>query len=84
MTGHHLIHLMIHPVSSQEKIDKYEERRQKCLKKVKVRTPSSKIVACNKLGIVYDASVGRHGVAREQIHTGDIVLVDLPTACSVG
>ena len=84
MTGHHLIHLMIPPVSSQEKIDKYEERRQKCLKKVKIRTPSSKVVSCNKLGIVYDEEVGRHGVAREQIHTGDIVLVDQPTACSLG
>ena len=84
MTGHHLIHLMIPPVSSQEKIDKYEERRQKCLRKVKIRTPSSKVVACNKLGIVYDEEVGRHGVAREQINIGDIVLVDQPTACSLG
>ena len=75
---------MLLTVSSQEKIDKYEERRQKCLKKVKIRTPSSKIVSCNKLGIVYDASVGRHGVAREQINIGDIVLVDQPTACSLG
>ena len=72
------------PDSSQEKIDKYEERRQKCLKKVKIRTASSKVVACNKLGIVYDEEVGRHGVAREQIHIGDIVLVDQPTACSLG
>ena len=75
---------MLLTVSSQEKIDKYEERRQKCLKKVKIRPPSSKVVSCNKLGIVYDASVGRHGVAREQINIGDIVLVDQPTACSVG
>ena len=75
---------MIPPVSSQEKIDKYEERRQKCLRKVKIRTASSKVVACNKLGIVYDASVGRHGVARQQINIGDIVLVDQPTACSLG
>ena len=75
---------MIPPVSSQEKIDKYEERRQKCLRKVKIRAPSSKVVACNKLGIVYDASVGRHGVARQQINIGDIVLVDQPTACSLG
>ena len=75
---------MLLPDSSQEKIDKYEERRQKCLRKVKIRTPSSKVVSCNKLGIVYDASVGRHGVARQQINIGDIVLVDQPTACSVG
>ena len=75
---------MIPPVCSQEKIDKYEERRQKCLKKVKIRTASSKVVSCNKLGIVYDASVGRHGVAKQQINIGDIVLVDQPTACSVG
>ena len=75
---------MLLTVSSQEKIDKYEERRQKCLKKVKIRTPSSKIVSCNKLGIVYDEEVGRHGVAREQINIGDIVLVDQPTACSLG
>ena len=74
---------MFHPASSQEKVEKYEERRQKCLKKVKIRTPSSKVVSCNKLGIVYDASVGRHGVAREQINIGDIVLVDQPTACSL-
>ena len=84
MTGHRLIHLMIPPVFSQDKIDKYEERRQKCLRKVKLRTPSSKIVSCNKLGIVYDEEVGRHGVAREQINIGDIVLVDQPTACSLG
>ena len=84
MTGHRLIHLMILPVSSQEKIDKYEERRQKCLKKVKIRTPSSKVVPCDKLGIVYNEEVGRHGVAREQINIGDIVLVDQPTACSLG
>ena len=75
---------MLLTVSSQEKIDKYEERRQKCLKKVKIRTPSSKIVSCNKLGIVYDEEVGRHGVARQQINIGDIVLVDQPTACSLG
>ena len=54
------------------------------MKKVKIRAPSSKIVACNKLGIVYDEEVGRHGVAREQINIGDIVLVDQPTACSLG
>ena len=75
---------MVLPVSSQEKIDKYEERRQKCLKKVKIRSPSSKVVSCNKLGIVYDEDVGRHGVARQQINIGDIVLVDQPTACSLG
>ena len=75
---------MLLTVSSQEKIDKYEERRQKCLKKVKIRTPSSKVVSCDKLGIVYDEEVGRHGVAREQINIGDIVLVDQPTACSLG
>ena len=51
---------------------------------MKIRTASSKIVACNKLGIVYDEEVGRHGVAREQINIGDIVLVDQPTACSLG
>ena len=75
---------MIPPASSQEKIDKYEERRQKCLKKVKIRTPSSKVVPCDKLEIVYNEEVGRHGVARQEIHTGDIVLVDQPTACSLG
>ena len=41
-------------------------------------------MSCNKLGIVYDEEVGRHGVAREQINIGDIVLVDQPTACSLG
>ena len=75
---------MIPPASSQEKIDKYEERRQKCLRKVKIRAPSSKVVPCDKLGIVYDESVGRHGEARQQINIGDIVLVDQPTACSLG
>ena len=68
----------------REKISKYEERREKCLKKCSELQQHSKSKdKIDKIEIVWDSRVGRFGVAKHNIDVGDVVLRDNPTVVSV-
>ena len=68
---------------SQEKLDKYKERRKKCLKRMKPVPARDIVKEKDKLKIKFDEEAGRYAVALEDIEIGDIIVKDAPTACSL-
>jgi len=68
---------------STEKICKFNERIDQCLKLISLKQPSSNgqnlpICDSDSLCIVYDENLGRNGVALTDISFGEVLLIDEP------
>ena len=72
---------------SEEKVKRYLVRKQKCQTKFQLSENDGVKKEPNfesrKLKINFNSTIGRHGIANENIKPGETILTDNPTSCSL-